>query len=591
MSQPSLSKIASFRQLSDLFRYLRPYRSSFIAALLASMVSMGFGALFPYLVGHLIDSAVPSIKAPPVQAWRPSLNTAALVLIGTLAVQAILTFFASLAFQQAGERAVVDLRKETFGRLLTLPMRFFNERRVGELSSRLSNDLAQVQDLFAFAIPQIIRQSTLFLFGCVFIVATSWRLSLVMMLSFPVLIILGIVVGRGIRKLAREAQDRLAETATIVEETLHNIASVKSYTSEAYERQRYASGLAHFLEKALPAARFRAGLIAFVIFGIFGSVVLVLWFGARLMQAGELTHGEFTRFTLFTVLIGGSVAAFAEVFATLNRTLGASQRIREILAETPEPVLPASPSTRLQGGLAFADVEFRYPSRPELPVLRGLSLRAAPGEKIALVGPSGAGKSTIVSLLLRFYEPDAGRVLLDGIDAATINLANLRDSMAIVPQEVLLFGGSIRENIAYGKPSASDEEILSAARRAHCLEFIDQFPEGLQTLVGERGVKLSGGQRQRIAIARAFLRDPAILILDEATSSLDAESESLIQEALTTLLAGRTAVIIAHRLATIRRVDRIYVIESGVITEEGTHAELASREGTYSRLAALQFQH
>jgi ABC-type multidrug transport system fused ATPase/permease subunit len=357
--------------------------------------------------------------------------------------------------------------------------------------------------------------------------------------------------------------------------------------------RRHRAALDRFLGTSLRAAWSRAALIAFVIFGIFGSIILVLWYGARLMQSGQLTHGELTRFLLYTTFIGGAVASFTEVFTSLNKALGATQRVRELLRETPEfgaPPAEARTVLRLAGAVRFEAVQFRYPSRRDVPVLRGLSLEARAGEKVALVGPSGAGKSTIVSLLLRFYEPDAGRILLDGVPAPERGLDVVRGNMAIVPQEVMLFGGSIRENIAYGRPGATGEEVRAAAVRANCREFIERFPEGYETLVGERGIKLSGGQRQRIAIARALLKDPAILILDEATSSLDSESERLIQEALTTLLEGRTAFIIAHRLSTVRQCDRIYVIEEGRATESGTHAELIEREGgTYRRLSELQF--
>ena len=524
-------------------------------------------------------------------SWRPAINTVGALLIGTLLIQSVLTFFSSFIFQKYGERSVADLRQQLFSRIVALPMRFFGERRVGEISSRLSNDLAQIQDLFAFAIPHAIRQVMLFVCGAVAITITSWQLSLVMIASLPPVVLITIWFGRKVRRLSREAQDRLAESATIVEESLQNIASVKAYANEDYEQRRYSGALNRFIDVIIPTARLRAGLIGFVITGIFGSITLVLWYGAHLMEQGVLSHGELTRFTLFTLLIGGSVAATADVIASVNKSLGASQRVRELFREEPERVaLEGAKSTRLAGDVRFEDVRFRYPSRPDIEVLCGLTIHAAPGQKIALVGPSGAGKSTVVSLLLRFYEPDAGRILLDGKAASALELAAVRGNMAIVPQEVMLFGGSIRDNIAYGHPGATEEDIRAAARRANCHEFIEKFPESYDTLVGERGVKLSGGQRQRIAIARALLKDPAILILDEATSSLDSESERLIQDALDTLLEGRTAFIIAHRLSTVRQVDRIYVIEEGIAAESGTHEELIEREGgTYRRLSELQF--
>ncbi len=587
---------ASYRELVGLFRYVLPWRGRFVGAMLASFISMGFGLMFPYLVGNLLDAAVPSVKVPHLPPWMRDVNQVALFLAGSLAAQAALTFFSSFSFVKVGESAVVALRRDLYSRLISLPMRFFGEHRVGELSSRLSNDLAQIQDTLTFTCAQAIRQTMLLVGGIALIAATSLRLSLVMISSFPVLMLLGVLFGRRIRKLSRTAQDRLAETSTIVEETLQGIANVKAFGNERHETQRYAAGLDGFLRIVLKSARLRAGLISFVIVGIFGSIVLVMWYGARLMQAGVLTHGELTRFVLSTIFVGGSISSFAEIFTQIQKTIGATQRVRELLDEIPEsglapnPPAPLLDTPRLNGAVTFDHVSFHYPSRPDLPVLRELSLEARPGERIALVGPSGAGKSTIVSLLLRFYEPDSGRILLDGKPAAELDLRTVRGNMAIVPQEVLLFGGSIRDNIAYGRPGATDDEIRHAAARAHCEEFIDGFPEGFATLVGERGVKLSGGQRQRIAIARALLRDPAILILDEATSSLDSESEQLIQSALTALLENRTAFIVAHRLSTIRQCNRIYVIEGGSVIESGPHEELIAREGgTYRRLAELQF--
>jgi ABC-type multidrug transport system fused ATPase/permease subunit len=492
-----------------------------------------------------------------------------------------------------GGSSVVALRNAVYGRLISLPMEFFSRHRVGELTSRLSNDLAQIQEVLTFIFAAAIRQTMLFAGGIVMIGITSSRLALVMISSFPVLIIVAVIVGRRIRRLSRAAQDQLAESSTVVEETFQNIASVKAFANEGYEARRYATTLDRFLSIILQGAFHRAGLIAFVILGIFGSIVLVMWQGARQLQAGLMTHGDLTTFMLYTAFVGGAVGSFAEIISQMQKAIGATQRVREILQEPTELEIPADDASsvvRLQGAVQFEGVGFVYPSRPDLPVLRDLSLRANPGERIALVGPSGAGKSTVVSLLLRFYEPNEGIIRIDGKPVSELDLARVRGNAAVVPQEVLLFGGTIRENIAYGRPSATEEQICDAARRAHCEEFIRRFPEGYETRVGERGVQLSGGQRQRIAIARAFLRDPAILIFDEATSALDAESESLIQQALETLLAGRTAIIIAHRLATVRRCDRIYVLESGTVVENGTHAELVMREGgIYRRLAEMQF--
>jgi ATP-binding cassette subfamily B protein len=594
-SSASAKRKLDFGEIGVLLGHVRPWRGRFIWAMTALMVSMSFGLMFPLLIGRLIDSALPTVAALKMSRWRPDVNTVALLIWGTLVIQAILTFYYTSVFNFVGENAVARLRKRLFTTLLGLPMKFFGEHRVGELTSRLSSDLTLLSDTLASTVPQALRQTMMLLGGIVAIIAISPRLSLVMVSTFPVLMGVAVFLGRRVRTVSRGAQDRLAESATIVEETLQGIATVKAFTNESYEAERYGAGLTAYLETTLRSIRRRAGLVAFIILGIFGSMTLVMWYGATLVQAGRLSHGQLTTFTLYTLFVGGAVSSFAEVFSQLQRTLGAQEHVRELLEETGEAAnesLPADSRTvsRFRGDVEFRNVRFSYPSRPDVTVLSGLSLTARAGEKIALVGPSGAGKSTIVSLLLRFYDPDDGHIRLDGADAREFPLAMVRGNMAIVPQEVLLFGGSIRENIAYGRTGASEEEVLTASRRANCHEFISRFPEGYGTLVGERGVKLSGGQRQRIAIARALLKDPAILILDEATSSLDSESEALIQEALAELLIGRTSFIIAHRLSTVRQCDRICVIEQGVVLESGTHAQLMENpNGTYRRLADRQF--
>ncbi len=579
--------------MRELLAPLRPWRRAFALALAAQIISMTFGLTFPWLIGRLVDAALPSIKPAP-QEWHLSLNTAALLLTGTLAAQAVLTFFSSATFNSVGQRAVTALRLNLYERLIGLPMKFHGEHRVGELASRLGNDMAQMEDFYSAAIPQGIRQGMLLFGGLVAIFLTSPLLAGLMLGSFPVLVVLAGLFGRSVRKIWRKAQDQLAGAATVVEETLQGIATVKAFGNERFEAGRYGSAMEGYLAQVLRGARYRAALIAFIIFGIFGAIVLVLWYGARLMQQGQLTHGELTQFTLYTLFIGGGVGSIAEVMAAWQKSVGASHRVRELMEVLPESgngaPAAAKPEHAAPVSLAMREVSFRYPSRPELPVLRSVTLEAKPGERVALVGPSGAGKSTVVSLLLRFYEPDAGQILIDGTDVQTMGLGDVRARMAMVPQEVLLFGGTIRENIAYGRPGASEEEIRDAAQRANCAEFIERFPEKYDTVVGDRGVKLSGGQRQRVAIARAFLRDPGLLLLDEATSSLDSESEALVQGALDTLLAGRTALIIAHRLATVRKCDRIYVLQGGEVVEAGSHEELMRREkGVYRRLAELQF--
>jgi ATP-binding cassette subfamily B protein len=516
--------------------------------------------------------------------------------MGILALQAGLSFFQSLSFATAGQRSLVDLRRDTYARLISLPMTFFAQRRVGELASRLSSDLIQIEDTLITILPQFLRQTTILIGGIALIAVTSLQLTGIMLASLPIIIVAAVIFGRKTRKISREAQDRLADTATIVEETLQGILNVKAFSNEGYELNRYHVGLGSFLTTTLRGARLRAAFVAFIIFALFGFIVLVLWSGARLLQQGEITFGQLTRFGLYTTFVAGAMGQFAELYSQLQKAIGATGRVRELLRETGEVEVllgPTPPSTlpRLRGDIVFENVHFSYPSRQGVEVLHAVNLAAASGQRIALVGPSGAGKSTLISLLLRLYDPSSGRLLIDGRDARDYRLTELRGQMSMVPQEVLLFGGSIAGNIAYGKPGAGADEIEQAARQANAHEFIQAFPERYATLVGERGIKLSGGQRQRVAIARAILKNPAILILDEATSSLDSESERLIQEALETLMRGRTSFIIAHRLATVRHADRIIVIAGGRVVESGTHEELqAVADGTYRRLAALQFR-
>ena len=383
-----------------------------------------------------------------------------------------------------------------------------------------------------------------------------------------------------------------------MEETLQAIASVKAFANEAFERDRYQRTNEGALATSLTAVRWRAAFFAVFTVSMFGGMVIVLWFGAQLLQTGQITAGELTRFVLYSTFVAGAMGQAAELYSQVQKTVGASQRVREILREEPEILLPTksappleTKSRRLRGEVELQDVTFRYPSRPEVTVLTNISLKAQPGEVTALVGPSGAGKSTLTALLFRFYAPERGSVLIDGRNANEFDLTTLRGQMALVPQDVLLFGGSIAENIRYGKPGATMEEVRAAAQKANAAEFIDRFPEGYGTVVGDRGIKLSGGQRQRVAIARAILKDPAILILDEATSSLDSESERLVQDALERLMTGRTTFVIAHRLATVRRADQIIVLDQGRMVERGTHDELSQNpDGLYRRLSTLQFQ-
>jgi ATP-binding cassette subfamily B protein len=579
------------REAARLLRYLRPYRRKFIAAMAALFLSTLCGLAFPAFTGRLVNSAITGRIDIPMPLSE-SINGVALMLMGVLAIQAACSFANALWTAEVGERSLADLRRDSYGHLVRLPMSFHVRRRVGELAGRLAADLSQIQSALTDAFPQLLHQTAMFAGGILLIGLTSPRLTGVMLSAFPALIAIAVVFGRWIRRTSKEAQDRLADGNVVVEETLQNIATVKAFTNERFEQERYSHSLDAFLTVIIRAARLRGAFMSFIVFALFGAVVLVLWYGSRLVQDKTLTAGELTSFMLYTLFVAGAMGSFAGLYSQLQRTLGATHRVRELLGELPEPTSTAPPTRRMRGEVVFENVAFSYPSRPEVEVLHDVSLRAEPGQRIALVGPSGAGKSTLVALLLRFYDPARGRILLDGKDAREYELSDLRSQMAVVPQDVLLFGGTILENIAYGRPGASEAEVMEAAKQANAHEFITSFPEGYQTKVGERGVQLSGGQRQRVAIARAILRDPAMLILDEATSSLDSASESLVLQALDRLMQGRTAVVIAHRLSTVRDADRIYVLSAGSIVESGTHTELlAHDEGLYRTLCQRQLEH
>jgi len=566
-----------------IFSFVGPYKVYFIIG----MVFLAFSSLtvmvFPYVTGQLVDSAMGKTK-------QYDRNTIALGLLGILVVQAMFSFGRVAMFAYVSERAMKDIRLTLYGKIICLPIPFFEKHRIGDIQSRLTSDVTQLQDVLSFTLAEFFRQIITLLVGVGVIFVTSTQLTLVMLASFPPIIIGAIVFGRFIRKLSRKATDELAGANIVAEETLQAIAAVKSYTNEAYEANRYSTSLEKVLKNALNAARFRGGFISFIIFGIFGSIVLVLWYGLGLVAENQITIGELVSFIIYTTFIGGAAGGLGDLYGQLQKTIGASERVVEIMDETPEINLhQVIEKTEFVGEVQFDAVRFSYPTRADVEVLKSLSLHISPGEKVALVGKSGAGKSTIAQLIQRFYDVNQGQVLIDGKDCKSYSLTTLRSNIGVVPQEVLLFGGSIAENIAYGKPAATSAEIELAARKANAWEFIEQFPEKLNTLVGERGVKLSGGQRQRVAIARAILKDPAILILDEATSALDSGSELLVQEALDTLMEGRTAIIIAHRLSTIRKVDRIYVISEGQIIEQGTPSELADLEnGSYAHLLKLQ---
>jgi ABC transporter fused permease/ATP-binding protein len=578
--------ISGLRRLFRLYRYIKPYSGEFALGLLFLLGSSAASLAVPKLLGNLVDLGNQGELSGDI-------NRLALLLIAILIAQSVFSYFRIFLFVRVAEKTLADLRQSTFNHLIKLPMKFFQQRRVGELNSRISSDITLLQDALTTTLAEFIRQILIIIGGITLMLITSPRLTLFMLMIVPVIVVLVVFFGRYIRSLSKLAQKQVADSNTVVEETLQGIQSVKAFTNEFFEMLRYRLKTKEIAKTGIRNGKLRGAFSSFIILGLFGTMVAVIWKGATLLAAGELATGELFSFVIYTVFIGGTIGGLADVFARVQKFIGATEDLMEIFNEVPEPVQELSSLEHhqiLKGQIRFEKMGFSYPNREEMQVLNDITVEIQPGSLVALVGPSGAGKSTMVSLLLRLYVPTYGKILFDELDSMSLPLSVLRGQMAIVPQDIFLFGGTIRENIAYGKQGSTDEQIEQAARKANAWEFITRFPEGLDTLVGERGTQLSGGQRQRIAIARAVLRDPKILILDEATSSLDSESERLVQDALEKLMKGRTSIVIAHRLSTIRKADLILVLDQGRIVEQGTHNELIQSEtGLYRNLSELQF--
>ncbi|MCL4106707.1 UNVERIFIED_CONTAM: hypothetical protein GTU68_048151 [Idotea baltica] len=570
-----------------MFKFVKPYRWYFISGLVLLFISSLLVMVFPWLAGQLIDIANGEGK------FGLTLKKSGYILLFILVIQGIVSYFRVIFFAQVSERGMADVRKNLYQKLISLPVFFFEENRVGELMSRISSDVDQLQQLFSVTLAEFLRQILILVVGIAYVIYAAPQLSLVMLASFPFIVVGAVFFGRFVRKLSKKRQEELAQTNVVVEESLQGIRTVKTFTNEIFEYRRYIDKIAELVKISLNLASVRALFSSFIIVVLFGGIFFIVWYGSKLVLEGTMTVGDLVSFITFMAFIGGSLGSLGTFYTQILSTLGGTERLREILNTPGEIDIENYKEHNLEvsGRIKFNNVAFSYPSRPDLPVLKGISLEVNPGEKIALVGQSGSGKSTIVQLLMRLYEIDSGDITLDEKNIKEYDLTAFRSLISIVPQEVLLFGGSIKQNIAYGKPGATDEEIKFAAEQANAYEFISKFSDAFETMVGERGIKLSGGQKQRIAIARAILNDPEILILDEATSSLDSESEKLVQDALNKLMKGRTSIIIAHRLSTIVDVDQIYVIENGQIVEQGTHTELTNIEnGAYSGLARLQFQ-
>ncbi len=573
------------KELLKLYRFLKPYRWIFSLGMVFLLISSGASLLFPKYLGNMVDIA-------NSEGIISEISRTGLILLAIVVVQAVFSYFRTRIFVTVTEKTLASIRQHIYNHLIRLPMSFFSERRVGELNSRISADISILQHSLTETLADLLSQILVIAGAMTFMMISSFKLTLFMLAVVPPMALLAFFAGRAVRRYSKKAQSYVAESNTIVEETLQGIQNVKAFTNELFEMNRYRGKTNEVADAGIKGGKYQAAL-SFIVLAFFIAMGLVIWRGAILIAKGEMEAGQLFSFVIYSGFIAGNIAGMASVYTRLQRTIGAAEKLLLILDEPTEKLddtYEPDPSNLLHGRITFNNVDFRYPSRDEVTVLKNVAFSIEPGQEVAFVGPSGAGKSTLVSLLLKFYEPTSGTILFDGRDSRSFPITSVRSQMAIVMQDVFLFGGTIRENISYGKPGAAEQEIIDAAIRANAWDFIQSFPDRLNTVVGERGVQLSGGQRQRIAIARAVLKNPAILILDEATSSLDSESERLVQEALEKLMKGRTSVVIAHRLATVRKADKIFVLESGRIVEQGTHAELLSNEnGLYKSLTELQF--
>lgn len=575
---------SSINKAKIIFKYAGKNTWKFYLGLLFLLLTSVTALAFPKFMGMLVDCVNKKDSGLA--------NQIALGLGLVLILQSVFSFFRLSLFVNFTENTLANVRLALYTNLVKLPMSFFSQKRVGELNSRISNDISQIQDTLTTTIAEFLRQFILIIGSFVMLASINIKLTIMMISVVPLVGVAAVFFGRFIRKYSKKVQDQVAESQVVVEETMQGISIVKAFANEWYEIERYTTKIREVVKVAIKGGQLRGYFASFIIVCLFGTIVAVVWYGVQLSIAGEITVGELFTFILYSSYVGASSGGIAELYAQMQKAIGATERVFELLEEIPEKInsIENQNFPKIKGDVSFENVAFTYPSRKEIQVLKEVSFTALSGQKIAIVGPSGAGKSTIASLLLRFYDTTGGSITIDNKNMLDYDLEALRGNMSIVPQDVILFGGTIKENIAYGKPNATDEEIMLAAKQANALQFIQGFPEQFETVVGERGIKLSGGQRQRIAIARALLKNPSILILDEATSSLDSESEKLVQEALEVLMEGRTSIIIAHRLSTIRSADQILVLDQGQITEKGTHQELIAIEnGIYKNLSNLQF--
>jgi ABC-type multidrug transport system fused ATPase/permease subunit len=584
INRTSLSKgMRLFRYISNADRWL------FALGTLFLLFTAATALLFPRLTGKLVDAAMPgATQATTLE----QLKEVAVWFVYLFLAQALFSFLRITLYVRVTENMVFNLRKDLFHHLLLQPMSFFTQSRGGDLMSRFSADISQIQDTFTTHIAMFLRQLLIIVGGVVMLFFTSLKLAELMLLSIPVVVVVSLFFGRYIRRISKDVQDMTGQNNVIVDEVITGIMNVKSFTNEVFEKRRFGQSAGHIRKESIYRGMLRGAFSSFIIVCLFGAMTWLIYMGLQLVQSGDMRIGDMIQFMFVTGFVGGSIGGLAEQYVQIQRTLGAVERVFDVIDREGEPLkFREKPiGKRYQGHLQVQNLSFSYPNR-DMPVLEEVSFEVKPGELLAIVGPSGSGKSTLASILLGLYRPTGGQLLIDGVPASTLDLHELRSNMALVPQEVILFGGSIYDNIRYGRPSASKEEIIRAAEQAHAHSFISSFPQGYDTVVGDRGIRLSGGQRQRVAIARAILKDPSILVLDEATSSLDSESERLVQDALNTLMHGRTSVVIAHRLSTIRKANRIIVVDQGRVVESGNHESLmANPEGLYHRMCTLQMQ-